>query len=69
MASLSEMNLARMLDKMGGDLANDLDWALAQLDELKRYIPANPELAERYVIAKRHLKARRQYEACCVKAA
>lgn len=67
MADLKEMNLARMLDKMGGDLANDLEWALARLDDLKQYTPNNPEHAERYVIAHRHLKSRRAYEEACDK--
>jgi hypothetical protein len=65
MATLSEMNLARMLDKMAGNLANDLDWALAQLEALKQHIPKSVELAERYVEAQRHLNDRRAYEAAC----
>lgn len=69
MADLKEMNLARMLDKMGGDLANDLEWALARLDELKRHTPANAEHAETYVTAQKHLRNRRAYEEACDKAA
>jgi hypothetical protein len=65
MATLSEMNLARMLDKMGGDLANDLEWALEQLMRLKEYVPQSTELATRYVEAQRHLNSRRAYEAAC----
>lgn len=68
MATLPEMNLARILDKMAGDLANDLEWALDQLETLKMHTPKSQELAERYVAARRHLGHRRAYEVACDKA-
>lgn len=68
MATMQEMNLARMLDKMAGDLAGDLEWALALLDVLKEHAPKSEDLAGRYIEARRHLNARRAYEAACDKA-
>lgn len=69
MTTLPEMNLTRMLDRMAGDMANDLEWALDLFDSLRSRMPESEELAERYVKARLTLKNRRAYEEACDKTA
>ena len=68
MATIQEMNLARMLDKMAADLADDLEWALKQIESMKMHMPRSKELAWRYLEAQRHLRDRRAYEVACADA-
>jgi len=60
-----EQSLALFLDRQAADLAEDLEWALKRLDELKNHTRPDNEHARRYIEANRHLKDRRAYEAAC----
>lgn len=57
--------LALFLDAISASLANDLAWALKQLDDLRASIVPSVEGARRYVEAECHLRTRRAYEAAC----
>ena len=65
MPDKKDVSLARFLDALAASLANDLDWALDRLDEMKNLTPVNKVHAERYVRARAHLKTRRRYEEAC----
>jgi len=60
---IQAIELCRLLDKFGSDLADDLEWALGLLAQMPKRPDENT--AKRYVAAHRHLKARRLYEKCC----
>lgn len=62
---LEGQHLALLLDKMAGDLADDLEWALSIFDKNATVLPKSQTLAERFVEARRHLKTRRLFEASC----
>jgi hypothetical protein len=65
MADLKEMQLAIFLDQQAGNLANDLDWALARIDEMALKARPNKEHARSCIQARRHLTDRRAYENAC----
>jgi hypothetical protein len=54
--------LARLLDKFGSDLANDLEWALSWMDLNAARLGNSIQDARRYADARTHLKARRLFE-------
>lgn len=59
--------LTRLLDKLGADLANDLEWALDVMERFAGRLGADIYDANRYADARMHLRARRAFERACEK--
>lgn len=68
MAETEAERVALFLDKLGGDLADSLHWALDLLDSAPSLLAGSVRHAERYAEARRHLNVRRGFEASCRKA-